>query len=169
MERVIKFRAIIHLDSLDILMPSVAVYPNGQIGFDSEVFEKLLPKHHYIDWDDSCIRHDDEEDEIFENVLSILTGEDWIWLDDSFTLQQFTNLTDKNGKEAYVGCIYKETLLNGEERLYKIFEVEGGFAINTFQDDFYKPSNQIQFWTALSDMQTISWFKSNLEEIGNTY
>lgn len=83
--------------------------------------------------------------------------------------EQSTNLKDLKGIESYVGDILKETLLNGEERFYKIFEVEGGFAINAFQDDFYKPVEQIQFWTALSDMQTISWFKSSLEIIGNIH
>lgn len=88
---------------------------------------------------------------------------------DHKTVGQCVNITDKNGKVAYVGNIYKAVKLDGTEMFYKIFEVEGGFAVNTHQDDFKKNPEQIIFYSGLSDMQTASWFKSNLEEIGNIY
>ena len=81
----------------------------------------------------------------------------------------FVGLTDKNGKPAFVGNIYKEVRLDGSERYYRIFEVPGGFAINTHQDDFYRPDEMVYFWSGLSDMQTASFFQNSLVEIGNVF
>lgn len=88
---------------------------------------------------------------------------------DDIKVMQFVNLTDKNGEPAFVGDIYKEVRIDGTERLYRIFEVPGGFAINQFQDDFYKKDEDILFYAGLSDMQTSSFFQNSLVEIGNVF
>lgn len=103
------------------------------------------------------------------------TGDEYFSYEDDdinqkeYTLMQYVGLKDKNGKEAYVGNIYKEEMNDGTIRYYKIFEVKGGFAINQFQDDFKKEPSKIQFYAGLSDIQTASFFEGNLIEIGNIY
>lgn len=86
-----------------------------------------------------------------------------------FIIEQWTGLNDKHGNKAYAGDIIKETRLNGDERFYKIFNVKGGFAINTYQDDFKKASDKIIFYESLADMQTSNWFESSVEIIGNIH
>lgn len=87
----------------------------------------------------------------------------------SKTVEQYIGLKDKKNKKAYVGDICQETMLNGEKRFYKIFNVKGGFAINTHQDDFNKNPEQILFYESLGDMQTSSWFERSVEIIGNIH
>ncbi len=97
-----------------------------------------------------------------ESPITISTSEEDI------LMQRVGTLKDKNGKDSYVGDIYKETRYDGSVRFYRIFEVIGGFAINQFQDDFYK-TNELCFYAGLSEMQTTSFFEGNLELIGNIY
>ena len=75
------------------------------------------------------------------------------------------NLCYNTGQPAFVGDIFKDD----RDNLYRIFEVEGGFAINTsafpntFYDDYPFPL------CALSDEQTVSWFKCAAVYIGNIW
>lgn len=105
-KKITKYRAVLHLETGDITIYDVAVYPDDTIGFTEDALKKVLPEHHYIDWEDSCIRFDNpsKEDDNF-NVCSILTGDDYIWIDNSksFTLQKYTNKNDKYGVEIYEG------------------------------------------------------------------
>lgn len=84
-------------------------------------------------------------------------------------LMQYVGLKDKNLKLAFVGDIFKETLNNGEERFYKIFNIKGGFGINIHQDDFKKDPEKIVFYESLGDQQAASWFESSLVKIGNVF
>lgn len=90
----------------------------------------------------------------------------YTYLDNSIVLYN-TFAKDKNDNDLFVGDILKYIKLDGSINLFKIFEVSGGYAINTHQDDFYK--KDIEFYTGLSDMQTISFIKGNCERIGNIY
>jgi hypothetical protein len=105
--KITKYRAILHFDTGDVIINDVAVYPDSTIGFTEDALKKVLPEHHYIDWEDSCIRYNNprnkRQDDV--NVCSILTGDDYIWIDDekSFTLQKYINKNDKYGAEIYEG------------------------------------------------------------------
>jgi hypothetical protein len=90
----------------------------------------------------------------------------YTYLDNSIVLYN-TFAKDKNNNDLFVGDILKYIKLDGSVCLYKIFEVFGGYAINTHQDDFYK--DNVIFYTSLSDMQTISFIEGNCERIGNIY
>lgn len=75
------------------------------------------------------------------------------------------NLCYNDGRPAFVGDIFKDDRNN----LYRIFEVEGGYAINvsafpkTFYDDYPFPL------CSLSDEQTVSWFKCCAVYVGNIW
>jgi hypothetical protein len=81
---------------------------------------------------------------------------------------QFVNLQDKCKEDLYVGDLFKcET----DDMIYRIFAVDGGFAINThvqrwqkdIKDDYPFPL------IPLSDEQTVSWIKGSCLKIGNIY
>ncbi len=79
-------------------------------------------------------------------------------------VMQYAGLKDKNGKEICEGDLLKETAPRGYK--YRVFAVEGGFAVNTHQDDFNKEN--IIFYEGLSDRQNAGWIQS-CEIIGNIY
>jgi uncharacterized phage protein (TIGR01671 family) len=80
-------------------------------------------------------------------------------------IMQFTGLHDKNGVEIYEGDILQETALRGNR--YKVFAVDGGFAINTHQDDLGK--QRVLFYESLADMQIASYIGGCVEVIGNIH
>ncbi len=83
-------------------------------------------------------------------------------------VMQCINISDKSGKLIYEFDILKETMVDGKERFYKVWAEKGGFVINQFQDDFYKPICSIHFYQSCSDMQNVG-FMEHLEIIGNIY
>ncbi|RQP14360.1 MAG: hypothetical protein EAS48_01800 [Chryseobacterium sp.] len=82
-------------------------------------------------------------------------------------VQQFTGLTDKNGKEIYEGDILEDVILDGSKRFYKVFYKKGGLVINIHQDDF-KKDNPL-FYEPIADMQTSGFIEQNCIIIGNIY
>lgn len=84
-------------------------------------------------------------------------------------INKSTNLKDKNGTNIYVGDILKQTLIDNTFRLYIVFEVKGGFAINTHIDDVTKPISEIHWYEGLSCMQNASFIEGCCEIIGNMY
>jgi len=87
---------------------------------------------------------------------------------DGWNFTQFIYATDKFDTKIYVGDILKQTLLNGEVNLYKVWIEDGGFVINQFQDDFYKDFEKISFFQPISDMQNASAIK-NFQVVGNVF
>lgn len=73
-----QFQATLKLGAHTITLDEIALYHDGDIGLSSEYLESKLPPNHIIDWDSGCIRHEDEEKDIFDNVLYILMGDDWV-------------------------------------------------------------------------------------------
>lgn len=110
--RPIKFRAILHLDkvddkipAIDIMIDAVAVYPDGSIGFNEQSLKEKLPKNYEIYGDDfgAEIKYADEEGEYFETVFTMLSGEEWFWVEKDFDLMQYVGLNDGNGVGVYEG------------------------------------------------------------------
>ncbi len=161
--REIKFQAFVLLDTGGIMMNDVTLYANGTIGFDAEEFSEQLPKNHYLDYDCDCVRHSDNED-IFDSVLPVLFGDDWIWLEPpNFKLRQFIGMPDKSGKEIYEHDIIKTeqgTLFivewNNEYLMWVLLQANKGVIRN-------HPELQADHFHLQKHMQP------NLEIIGNIY
>lgn len=103
-------------------------------------------------------------DEIFIENDSI-NPMDW-HKEHKWYLMQFTGLTDKNGKEIYEG-----DLLKGDNFIYRVWAVQGGFAINI---NVGKWHNDIMLeypfpLQPLADEQTVSYVSNSCEVIGNIY
>ena len=78
-------------------------------------------------------------------------------------LLQFTGLVNKSGVEIFEGDILEDS---NRKWKFNVFRVAGGFAINTHQSDFNRPT---PFYESISDMQNASYIIGNCEVIGNAY
>jgi hypothetical protein len=83
---------------------------------------------------------------------------------------QFVNLQDSNQQDLYVGDLFISKNMSNEI-VYRIWAVDGGFAINTDVKIWQKDiKNDYPFpLQPLSDEQTVSWIKGSCLKIGNIY
>ncbi len=93
------FRAWI--PDLKIMLKDVAIYgKSNMIGLGYDEFVKAIPDKHILD--DDGVYHEDTENGISEKIIGVLTGEDWICLEEGqFELMQYINKLDKNNKDIY--------------------------------------------------------------------
>lgn len=84
-------------------------------------------------------------------------------IDEIIEISECIGLKDKNGRDIYVDDILED---ENQKLKYNVFEVSGGFAINTHQNDF---NRKTPFYTATSDMQTSSYINGNCKVVGNLF
>lgn len=92
------------------------------------------------------------------------------WKEDSIPrmskdVMQYTGLKDKKGKDVFEGDVLQEE--SGRKNKHKVFAVEGGFAINTFQGDLSK--NEVIFYESTADTQTSGYISGQCKIIGNIH
>tara|TARA_B100000378_G_scaffold236018_1_gene202681 strand:- start:3892 stop:4359 length:468 start_codon:yes stop_codon:yes gene_type:complete len=147
MSREIKFRA--WLPSCKTMLENVTVYPD-MIGLGLQEFEKNLGSYENgFEYDGECVRTTDDK---YENVLSVLSGEDWVYVEPKdYILEQFTGRQDKNGKDIYEGDI----VFKDEEKCVIRFNLKEGVVAA------YPISGNANF--------ICSWGWNEMEVIGNIH
>jgi len=110
--RELKFRAWI--PSLEIMLEEITLYPYGDIGIESDELSKKLAEKDSrlsIDWDSECIRLIDEDNDLFENVLEVMTGDDWIQINSNdCIIMQYVGLFDKNKNDIIEGDVLENPI-----------------------------------------------------------
>lgn len=129
--REIKFKAFI--PELNIILDDVTIYSNGQIGIGVDKLEESLPKGYEL-YEDT-IYFVDEEKDIFDRVMNILPGEDWVWFEENqFIPLQYTGKKSIKGNELYENDIVFEEIEedDGDRRIYFIVKWIEELAVFTF-------------------------------------
>ena len=75
--KTLQFKAFI--PKLGITLADIAIYPSGLIGMHPESLEEELPVGYQL-VDDSIFNTNEDKDEF---VMSILEGDEWIWLEEN--------------------------------------------------------------------------------------
>ena len=84
------------------------------------------------------------------------------------TIGQYVNLVDSTNEKLFVGDLFK---CRTTGIIYRIWAVDGGFAINTHVQEWQKDITKDYPFPLqpLSDEQTVSWIKSSCVKIGDIY
>lgn len=85
---------------------------------------------------------------------------------DPATIGQYTGMKDKNGKDIWMGDIFKDN--RGVVR--SVFRVSGGFAFEDNPAAFgYDHRSPLYPYSPLADLQSASWLSQGCEVIGNIH
>lgn len=129
--REIKFKAFI--PELNIILDDVTIYGNGQMGIGVDELEESLPKGYEL-YEDT-IYFVDEEKDIFDMIMCLLPGEDWVWFEENqFIPLQYTGKKSIKGNELYENDIVFEEIPTeyGDRRIFFIVKWIEELAVFTF-------------------------------------
>ena len=97
------------LPEAKIMLHGVTIYPDGLLGYNDEEFKKAIKSNPELEYDgERVIRNfiNDDNDEDFEKLFEVLSGEEWIYIDDSeYIPLLFTGERVENGDLLFEGDI----------------------------------------------------------------
>jgi hypothetical protein len=114
MRRPIKYNAWV--PELGLILNNVTLYANGQMGMEADAFETAIQVKNYRFYDEE-VYSVDKEDGIDELIMSILPGEDWVYLEENqYIPLQFTGKLSIDKKEIFEGMIIRGNFNNSFRR-----------------------------------------------------
>lgn len=167
-----KFRA--YIKPLKMMLYGIDVFGNGTIGITHDMLESNgFFKLHNVDEDYSAIRDNGTD----AHIMTVNTGEEYVYFDTEFELMAHTGYNDINGKGIYEGDLlyHKEDENDIKYVLVEWVLEECRFTISAYGYDTYTNENSGEEYNSFISMIEDNWFifgtneESKMKVIGNIY